>query len=87
MNRCLTHLSSHGSYPICFPLLSAGKLAVCFYVDEGHDVFTPVRYKKDKAMRRPETSSCSIVQYRLKDLRLGIPLLKPTTFDLYFSRV
>lgn len=47
MNRCLTHLSSHGSYPIRFPLLSAGKLAVCFSVDEGHDVFTPVRYKKD----------------------------------------
>ena len=36
-----------GLIPLVFPLLSARKLAVCFPVDEGHDVLLLVRYKKD----------------------------------------
>lgn len=38
----LTFYSSPWSYHnhICFPLLSAGKLAVCFFCADGHDAFT-----------------------------------------------
>lgn len=60
-----THFSSHGSYPIRFPLLSA----VCFSVDEGHDVLLLVRYKKDIMNLRPhhfrERSDLSCFQLNL----------------------